>query len=102
MARQGIVVAAPDPLAPVPIYFVPRGSPVETVTILSYGQSIHGPATGGSVLFCFDIVDEFGLPPEVLPETYNHTVVPLLPNIQGETGVTGPLGGEVSFGYEDM
>lgn len=89
IARQGVVVASPDPFDTTPVYMTRRGAPVLTATMESL--MIYRNAVGDG--FCINLADM-----AIDPADRVHSVVGLEANDPAETGIAGRFGGELTLG----
>jgi len=92
-ARQGAVLASPDPNDTTPVYMIRRGAAVQTLalgSLLVFSTVINQP-------FCVNLGTIPGFDVNN-PLHVNHTVVPLEANDPAVSGVSGLLGGEISVG----
>ena len=87
IARQGLVVASPDPLDSTPVYMVRRGAPVQSVAMESL--MVFREAFGDGFCINLDGID---------PAERVHSVVGMEANDPAETGIAGRLGGELTLG----
>ena len=92
-ARQGTVFQSPDPNDPNIAYMTRRGAAVETMPINSFLIWSDNAAR----TFCINMTQLTGFDP-TNPLDLDHAVVPVEPFDATETGISGPLGGELTIG----